>query len=60
MLTLKMMRNRRYRTMSKNYAKVKGFYETGLWSIRKVHDAVGKWITPEEYAEITGEEYTED
>lgn len=43
--------------MSKNYEKVKGYYNKGLWSIERVHSAVGKWITKEEYSEITGQEY---
>lgn len=40
---------------SKNFAKVKGYYDAGLWSKARVHAAVGKWITAEEYEEITGE-----
>lgn len=42
---------------SKNFEKVKSYYETGLWDISRVKKAVGKWITPEEYEEITGEPY---
>lgn len=42
---------------SKNFAKVKYYYDNGLWSKTKVHNAVGKWITPAEYEEITGEPY---
>lgn len=42
---------------SKNFEKVKGYYERGTWSIVRVRAAVGKWITAEEYAEITGEVY---
>ena len=42
--------------MSKNYEKVKGYYDRGLWDIARVRAAVGKWITEEEYKEITGEE----
>ena len=42
---------------SKNFEKVKRYYDTGLWNIRMVHNAVGRWITPEEYKEITGEDY---
>lgn len=41
---------------SKNYEKVKGYYRSHLWSIEKVRNAVGKWITKDEYLEITGEE----
>ena len=49
-------------THSKNYEKVKGFYEKGLWSRQRVRNAVenpasNPWITPEEYEEITGEKY---
>lgn len=43
--------------MSKNFEKVKRYYEKGLWSIARVRNAVGKWITAEEYLRITGEEY---
>lgn len=43
--------------MSANYQKVKDYYDRGLWSIERVHKAVGKWITPEEYTLITGEPY---
>ena len=42
---------------SKNFEKVKGYYDKGLWSKKRVYNAVGKWITAEEYQEITGEEY---
>ena len=41
--------------MSKNYDKVKRFYDAGLWSLGMVRNAVGRWITPEEYLIITGE-----
>ena len=40
-------------THSKNYEKVKGYYERNLWNINKVFNAVGKWITEDEYKEIT-------
>ena len=43
---------------SKNYNKVKEYYDRGLWSKTRVRNAVGKWITEDEYKEITGEEYT--
>lgn len=47
--------------MSKKFAKVKRYYDEGLWSKRQVHDAVEKgWITPEEYALIIGEPYEEE
>lgn len=46
--------------MSKKFAKVKRYYDEGLWSKRQVHDAVVKgWITAEEYEIITGEPYKE-
>lgn len=43
--------------MSKKYNKVKEYYDKGYWDIRKVHDAVHKWITAEEYKMITGYDY---
>ena len=44
--------------MSKNYNKVKSYYDRGLWSIERVREAVVKgWITPEEYELITGQPY---
>ena len=42
---------------SKHFEKVKKSYDEGLWSIERVHAAVGKWITEAEYEEITGEKY---
>jgi hypothetical protein len=42
---------------SKNFAKVKNYYDRGMWSIERVRSAVGKWITAEEFKEITGEIY---
>jgi hypothetical protein len=42
---------------SKNFDKVKKYYDEGLWSKQRVYNVVNKWITPEEYKEITGEEY---
>lgn len=45
---------------SKNFEKVAGYYSNGLWNKQRVYNAVGKWITQEEYTEITGEEYTTD
>lgn len=45
---------------SKKYAKVKKYYDSELWDIHRVHDAVVHgWITPDEYLEITGEPYEE-
>lgn len=45
---------------SKNYEKVKKLYKMGIWSEKMVWNAVGKWITPEEYKEITGEDYSKE
>ena len=46
--------------MSKNYAKVKNFYDRGLWSEARVKNAVrARWLTPAEYELITSEKYTE-
>ena len=39
---------------SKNFEKVKRYYKKGLWSIDRVWEAVGVWITEAEYFEITG------
>ena len=44
--------------MSANFDKVKGYYKKGLWSIGMVKNAVNRWITPEEYKQLTGEDYT--
>lgn len=43
--------------MSKNFEKVKRYYDNGMWNKIRVYNAVGKWITEEEYKEITGEDY---
>lgn len=43
--------------MSKNYAKVKRYHDSRLWSVAMVRAAVGKWITAEEYEKITGTKY---
>ncbi len=42
---------------SKNFNKVKKYYDLELWSLEKVASAVGKWITASEYKEITGLSY---
>lgn len=40
------------------FEMVKNFYEKGLWKEKRVHDAVKMgWISPENYKEITGEDY---
>ena len=46
---------------SKNFEKIKNYYDTGLWTKEQVYNVVGKkqGITPEEYEEITGEPYEE-
>ena len=45
---------------SKHFATVKKYYNRGLWSKARVYKAVEcKWITADEYKEITGEEYVE-
>lgn len=43
--------------MSKNFEKVKSYYNNGIWSKERVYNAVGKWITKKEYKDITGEDY---
>jgi len=44
---------------SKNFEKVKKYYDEGLWDKTRLHNAVGKWITSDEYEEIVGEPYAE-
>lgn len=46
--------------MSKNFEKVKRYYEESLWNLEMVKKAVGKWITKEEYKEITGNNFEEE
>ena len=46
--------------MSKNYDKVKSFYDARLWSLGMVKNAVERWITAAEYQEITGKEYEKE
>ncbi len=43
--------------MSKNYNKVKKYYDSGLWSLAMTRNAVGRWITAEEFTAITGKDY---
>lgn len=45
--------------MSKNFRKVKNYYDKGLWDKERVKAAVGKWITEAEYEKITGGKYEE-
>lgn len=43
---------------SQNFEQIKKWYELGLWSEKRVKDAViKKFITEKEYTEITGKEY---
>lgn len=47
---------------SKNFEKVKTYYEMGVWDKAKVRNMVtnpksAPWITAAEYEEITGEKY---
>ncbi len=45
---------------SKNYGKVRGYYDGGYWNEARVKNAVTKsWITEDEYEEITGNRYNE-
>lgn len=39
---------------SKNFNKVRDYYNLKLWNLIKVKSAVGKWITEDECEEITG------
>lgn len=41
---------------SKNFQKVKDYYDKGLWNKNRVFNAIGRWITNEEYIEIVGED----
>lgn len=45
--------------MSKKFSTVKYFHDHELWSKSRVRNAVGRWITAEEYKIITGEDYVE-
>lgn len=51
--------NKKGKNMSKNFTKIKNYYENGMWSIDRVWNVVGKklGITEEEYKEITGFDY---
>lgn len=44
---------------SKNFEKIKGYYDKGLWSVERVRAVVGKslGITAEEFTEITNLPY---
>ena len=39
------------------YDKIKYYYDTGLWSIDRVWNVVGKELTEAEYKAITGLDY---
>ena len=44
---------------SKNFRKVKKYWTSGLWNETRVRNAVEKgWITEQEFAEITGSDYS--
>lgn len=43
---------------SKNFEKYKRYYDSGFWNDVMLRNVVAKGkITPEEYKEITGEDY---
>lgn len=42
---------------SKNFNKVKWYYNHGQWNKYRVWMAVNRWITADEYKEITGEDW---
>lgn len=43
---------------SKNYQKVKRYYDMKMWDEARVRNAVKMgWITEEEFQEITGKDY---
>ena len=39
------------------FDRVKSYYDRGIWTKEMVWDAVGRWISAEEYKFITNEEY---
>lgn len=44
--------------MSKNYAKVKNYFDRGLWTVEMVRNAVTKhWITAAEFENICKEKF---
>lgn len=46
---------------SKKYDRVKYWYDNGMWNAARVKNAViMKWITKDEFEEITGVEYEVD
>lgn len=47
--------------MSKNFERVKKWYTLGKWPKEAVKNAViKKWITADEYKNITGDDYVAD
>lgn len=43
---------------SKKFDTVKRYYTLKVWDVERVRNAVVKgWITPEEFTEITGQQY---
>lgn len=40
---------------SEKFELVKSYYDRGMWAKERVRNAVGKWITEEEAAEILRE-----
>lgn len=44
---------------SKNFEKIKHYYDSGLWTKEQVYNVVSKknGISEEEYREIVGEDY---
>lgn len=42
---------------SEKFEKVRTYYKNRLWTEAQVRNAVGKWITAEEFTEITGKSY---
>ena len=50
-------------TKSKNFEKIKGFFDKKLWDLERVYNVVNiglNGITEEEYEEIAGEAYKEN
>lgn len=46
--------------MSKNYIKIKQYYDSGLWNkVRVKNMVVNGIITEDEYKDIVGEDYEE-
>jgi len=46
--------------MSKNFKKVKDFYDVNLWDFYMVWNAVERWITAEDFLDITGNKYKKE